>query len=192
MINNLKKMQRGFTLIETLVAVLLLVIAIAGPLTVASRAFNSALVAKDQITAYYLAQDALEYVRFRRDNACLTSFNANPTQTCQAAGTWLSAFGTNCDTSCRVDTNVNSIQACTISNATSCLLNYDTSLKRYTHAAGTATKFKRYVDLDRGVPTAKETLVTVTVSWPTNATTQAGCPTNTRCVILQEYIYNWQ
>lgn len=193
MINKFKKYQRGFTLMETLVAVLLLVIAIAGPLTVASRAFNSALVAKDQITAYYLAQDALEYVRFRRDSSCLTSLVADATQTCQAAGTWLNAFGSNCNTSCKVDTILNTITACVSSNTT-CVINYDSTGKRYLHTGGTATKFKRYVQIASGAsaPTTKEALVTVTVSWPTTAATQAGCPTNTRCVILKEYLYNWQ
>lgn len=190
---NKNTVQKGFTLIETLVAVLLLTVAIAGPLTVASRAFNNALVAKDQVTAYYLAQDALEYVRFRRDNACLTSFTADSTQTCQDAGNWLSAFGTTCDTACKVDTFPNTIAPCNPALAT-CTINYDSSNKRYVHTGGTATKFKRYVQIASGAsaPTTKEALVTVTVSWPTTAATQSGCPTNTRCVILKEYIYNWQ
>ena len=59
--------KKGFTLIETLVAILILTTAIAGPLTIASRGLNAALIAKDQTTASYLAQDAIEYVRAVRD-----------------------------------------------------------------------------------------------------------------------------
>ncbi|MEK7109478.1 MAG: prepilin-type N-terminal cleavage/methylation domain-containing protein [Patescibacteria group bacterium] len=67
--------NRGFTLIETLVAVLILVTAIAGPLTIASKGLQTALVAKDQTTAYYLAQDAVEFVRFARDTNRLQGNN---------------------------------------------------------------------------------------------------------------------
>jgi prepilin-type N-terminal cleavage/methylation domain-containing protein len=196
MINKFKQYNQGFTLIETLVAVLLLVVAIAGPLTVASRAFNSALVAKDQVTAYYLAQDALEYVRFRRDSRCLANGTA---QACISAATpWLTFFGTSCNTTgCTVDTILtgNAPTTCNPTIATGCVINYDSTNRRYVHTGGTASKFKRYVQIASGVsaPTTKEALVTVTVSWPSPATTQAGCPTtNTRCVILKEYIFNWQ
>ncbi len=86
MINNFIKQRlpagrRGFTLIETLVAVMILATAIAGPLTLASRALNTSLIAKDQITAYYLAQDAIEYVRYARDTNRLQG------------GDWLSGAG---------------------------------------------------------------------------------------------------
>jgi prepilin-type N-terminal cleavage/methylation domain-containing protein len=67
MINRILKQARGFTLVETLVAVLLLTVAIAGPLTIISKSLITALVAKDQVTAFFLAQDAVEYVRFVRD-----------------------------------------------------------------------------------------------------------------------------
>ena len=54
-----QKIARGFTLIETLIAVLILTTAIAGPLTIASKGLTATLVAKDQISAFYLAQDAV-------------------------------------------------------------------------------------------------------------------------------------
>src|SRR3569623_1745590 len=66
-----KTLKRGLTLIETLVAVMILASAVAGPLTIASRALNNARVAKDQITAFNLAQDGVEYVRFARDTNTL-------------------------------------------------------------------------------------------------------------------------
>jgi len=53
----------GFTLIETLVAIAVLMIAIAGPLTVAEKGLSASIYAKNQTTATYLAQDAMEYVR---------------------------------------------------------------------------------------------------------------------------------
>ncbi len=82
MINKLTiKNLQGFTLIETLLAVLLLATAIAGPLTIASKGLSAALVAKDQISAFYLAQDAMEQVRFIRDSNTL------------GGGDWLTGAG---------------------------------------------------------------------------------------------------
>jgi len=65
--------ERGFTLIETLVAITILMIAITGPLVFVSAAVSQALYAKDQITAFYLAQDAVEQVRNIRDTNAIIS-----------------------------------------------------------------------------------------------------------------------
>ena len=63
--------QRGFTLIETLVAVMLLSVAIVAPMSLATRSLSSAYYARDQITAFYLAQEAIEAVRALRDSQIL-------------------------------------------------------------------------------------------------------------------------
>jgi len=67
------KSGAGFTLIETLVAISILLIAIVGPLTLATRGLSAALVARDQMTASYLAQEAIEVLRLKRDEATLTT-----------------------------------------------------------------------------------------------------------------------
>jgi prepilin-type N-terminal cleavage/methylation domain-containing protein len=81
--------KRGFTLVEMLVAVLLLMTALAGPLTIASRGLTTSVVAKNQITAYYLAQDAIEYIRFIKESNQLCLIN-NPGGC--AASNWLSGL----------------------------------------------------------------------------------------------------
>ncbi len=63
----------GFTLIETLVAVTIIAVAIAGPLLSAARAMNAAAIAGEQLTASYLAQEGIEYVRLMRDDAYLAT-----------------------------------------------------------------------------------------------------------------------
>lgn len=55
--------QKGFTIIETLVAITILMIAIAGPLVVASKGLFSADLSKNQMTASYLAQESMEVIK---------------------------------------------------------------------------------------------------------------------------------
>src|SRR5579872_5742052 len=64
--------QKGFTIIETLVAIAVLMIAIVGPLTIAEQALTQATFSKDQMIASYLAEDAMESIRNIRDNNLLT------------------------------------------------------------------------------------------------------------------------
>jgi prepilin-type N-terminal cleavage/methylation domain-containing protein len=65
-------MKRGFTIIETLVAITILMISIAGPLTIANQAITSAVTAKNQMIATGLAQEALEYINNIKDNNLVT------------------------------------------------------------------------------------------------------------------------
>jgi len=65
---KLKKINKGFTIIETLVAITILMIAIAGPLTVATKGYTSSLDAKNQSIAINLAQEGLEYLNNQKDN----------------------------------------------------------------------------------------------------------------------------
>ncbi len=58
----------GFTLLETIIAIAILSAAILGPLELASRTIGSAVVSRNQITAFYLAQEGIEYVRNVRDD----------------------------------------------------------------------------------------------------------------------------
>jgi prepilin-type N-terminal cleavage/methylation domain-containing protein len=68
-----KKAERGFTILETLVAISILVIAITGPLAIISQSLRASFFARDQITAFYLAQEAIEYIRNQRDTNTLQS-----------------------------------------------------------------------------------------------------------------------
>lgn len=71
-----KLTTRGFTLIETMIAITILTFAVAGPLVTASRAIVAAQTARDQLTASYLAQEGVEYVRAMRDKEYLAAYQA--------------------------------------------------------------------------------------------------------------------
>jgi prepilin-type N-terminal cleavage/methylation domain-containing protein len=69
---SMKTPTRGFTLIETLVAVTILTFAVVGPMVTASRAIVAVESARDHLTASYLAQEGVEYVRAARDDQFLS------------------------------------------------------------------------------------------------------------------------
>ncbi|HEX8993663.1 MAG TPA: hypothetical protein VF803_00230, partial [Candidatus Paceibacterota bacterium] len=92
LLRRFSKAPSGFTLIESFVAITILVTAIAGPLSIASNSLRAALVASNQVSASFLAQEAIEYIRYTRDsnrlsgNAWTTYLNncisANGSQAC--------------------------------------------------------------------------------------------------------------
>jgi prepilin-type N-terminal cleavage/methylation domain-containing protein len=94
MININPKQNQGFTMIETLVAVAILMISIAGPLTIAQKGLVAAIYARDQVTASFLAQDVMEFVKNKRDEDVQTGLS-----------NWLDTLGI-CteENSCIVDT----------------------------------------------------------------------------------------
>ncbi len=72
---NYTTKHKGFTIIETLVAITILMISIVGPLTIAQKSLNAAIYARDQVTASFLAQDLMEMVKNNRDNYLAVSGN---------------------------------------------------------------------------------------------------------------------
>jgi len=79
--------KRGFTLIETMVAVAIVTLSVAGPLFTANSAITAATTARIQLTASYLAQEGIEYVRLLRDNEFLTTYRAGGTDISATAWT---------------------------------------------------------------------------------------------------------
>ncbi len=65
--------QAAFTLIETLVAVSLISVSIVTPMSLVTQSFSAAYYARDQVTAYNLAQEGIEAVRAIRDGNILAN-----------------------------------------------------------------------------------------------------------------------
>lgn len=75
MIKNTYKKQSGFSLIETLIAVSILMIAIAGPFALVQAGLFSSIHQRDQVTATYLAQEAIEYIKNVRDGNSYSQYS---------------------------------------------------------------------------------------------------------------------
>jgi len=66
--------QSGFSLIETLVAITILLVVIVGPLSITSSTARSTSFASDQVTAFFLAQEGVELAQKARDDFLLRRF----------------------------------------------------------------------------------------------------------------------
>lgn len=76
MLKNLKIQignSKAFTLVEALVAISILMIAIASPMTLAQKGLSTATLSKDQMTASFLVQDAIEAVKNIRDQIAVSA-----------------------------------------------------------------------------------------------------------------------
>jgi Tfp pilus assembly protein PilV len=158
---NLKK-NRGFTLLEALVAVSILMVAVSAPITIAQKGLSSAVYSKDQMVASYLAQDAIEYIKNKRDNVTMNS------DTFDWADLWDGDTGLGeClrDDGCRIDTIDNSIRS--FSSGEYLRKNPTTGFYQYTD--GDNTRFTRQIKITKKDPSeAYEALVAVTVRWGEN------------------------
>ena len=68
MTNNLQlTTNKGFTIVESLVAISILVLAITGATSAIQTGISSYIFSKDQIIAFYLAQEGFEQIRNIRD-----------------------------------------------------------------------------------------------------------------------------
>jgi prepilin-type N-terminal cleavage/methylation domain-containing protein len=63
----------GFTFIETLVAITVLLVAVVAPMSLASDGIIASRLAQDQIVAFYLGQEGVEAVKNMRDHNRLTN-----------------------------------------------------------------------------------------------------------------------
>ena len=70
-----KTKNLGFTLIETLGAIVILITAITATFTAVQSGISTSIQSKNEITAFYLAQEAIEYIRNIRDENSINGLN---------------------------------------------------------------------------------------------------------------------
>ena len=171
------KFKTGVTLIETLVAITILSAAVAGPMVLSIKNIGIAAVSKDQLVAFYLGQEVIEYVRNVRDTNLIGGNN------------WLNGL-----TDCLLSTSPNGCYIDVIKSpiiiavcGTSCpKLDFDGV--NYTYKPGGTdgnTAFIRTVKIDDTVGIGgDEAKVNISVKW----TGKYGG----KIVNLQDNIFNWR
>lgn len=156
--------RKGFTLVETMVAIAVLAIALVGPYSAVETALNASYVARDELIASSLAQEGMEYIRSIRDNNYLNN-----------RVSWLTGLSTlgcynNAASYCIVDPTLGDVNTTPSAISASALAGVPvlkvTSTGLYNHqnlASNTNTRFKRTVQIT--TVSATEVKVTVVVSW---------------------------
>ncbi len=84
--------KKGFTLIETLIAIAIIMIAITGPFAATENSIDAANISRDKTIAVFLAQEGIEYVRAVRDKVYIKECFSNNGINCSE---WWNAFTTN-------------------------------------------------------------------------------------------------
>jgi len=166
----------GFTLVETLVAIAVLTIAIVAPMSLTTQSLSSAYYARDQVTAFHLAQEAIEAVRSVRDGNVLSNAFGEPADL-------LSGFPSTSGEPFIVDTRDNTMTLCPAQTCPP--LQTDGNFYGYGGgAAGWAdTRFTREVRA-QFVSEPDEIRVSVTVRWATGAQ-------SARSFTISENLFRW-
>lgn len=176
-----KSQQSGFSLVETLVAITILLVVIVGPMKISSKASNSSSFSNEQVVAFFLAQEGAEIAQKARDDAIIKSFlptghtdydadpwatfirevsNPRPFRWCYAAD------GCGLELNTDDDGTLKPVERC--NGAGSCRLYYDSSNERarYTHepAGNTQTPYTRIVYFET-MPGDQQVKVTSRVYW---------------------------
>jgi prepilin-type N-terminal cleavage/methylation domain-containing protein len=197
-----KSSQSGFSLVETLVAITILLLVIIGPMTISSSTAKSTSFASEQVQAFFLAQEGIEIVIKERDSALLKQFlpNINPSYNPNAWDDFVGNVGTSplddcfkasntdgCGLDLNDDGTLYSNIDCGAGNA--CALKYYDSSGRakYTHdsAVGVGTKFTRKIYMDHvGGSPSDEVQVRSVVEWRT------GSLKDSQQVEVETYLFN--
>lgn len=163
--------QLGFTLLETMVAIAILLIAVAGPISIIGDSLQKIYFARDQVVAVNLAQEGIEAARQVRDSNFLSITQGG-------IGNWLTGISQNQDYIVDADASVGPVFISCGSGCSKRVYFYfdggspGISFYRQSQFAPgsgwTATPFSRVIAVDNGcTPAATECKVTSTVTWKT-------------------------
>jgi type II secretory pathway pseudopilin PulG len=173
--------KKGFTLVEALVAVFILTFSIVTLMTVVSTSLFSSRYARNEITASYLAQEAVDFIRNDRDSLFFL-YSANPD-----VDYWNKfkekyhncIFGVNNRDGCYFnvyimlknrenDDSSDLIKNCDVASETKCPeFNYDKKGDQmfYSYEGNNKSNFERKIVIKESVSNVDELIVTVTVLW---------------------------
>jgi prepilin-type N-terminal cleavage/methylation domain-containing protein len=178
---TLPQEHKGFTLVETLVAITILTVAIVGPMYTIRSSLLTSYTARDKMIATSLAQESIEHIRARRDdNYLYTTVNGVGSRDWNYSLDNLSCYSTSAGNAnyCTTDSSQDNIVPC-IGQCGKLSISPN---KLYTQqSVGTTTTFTRRVQMYEATP--NEIRITVIVDWTTN--------TQPYSVTVTGVIYNW-
>lgn len=130
--------QGGFSLVETLVAITLLLLVIVGPMTIVSSSARSTSFSSEQVTAFFLAQEGAELVQKARDDLQLQNYGQTGWNTfTNTSGTYSACYTTSgCGLTIRTDSTgtLNTPVSCsTLANCNLSLQTTGTARSRFVH-----------------------------------------------------------
>ncbi len=164
--------QKGFSLVETLVALTILLVSLVAPMTIASKSLQNIFYAREQYTAIMLAQEGLEATVYLQRSAMVDALHNGGN-----AWTWYTLLPSNCRgaNGCGLDFSGNATNPVSVavnncgSGGTACLLNLDTgsSRARYHHGgSGTPSPYSRIIRVtDAGSGNFSQVVVESEVTW---------------------------
>lgn len=178
MIENRKQKNKGFTILETLVAISILLLSITGPMTFAQSGLRAAFVSRDQVTAFFLAQDVIEYVKNVRDNNLIDINNGG-------TNGWIDGLESCIGDTCTIDTTTATGSIVSCPSAVGC---DDTNPLKINNGFfgfdGDSSIFTRVIEIEE-IETNQEAEVTVTITWETHGSI------GVREIVVRENIFNW-
>lgn len=144
--------QRGFSFIEVLVAISILLVAIVGPMTIASDGLQISHLARERAVAVFLAQEGLEGVYYFQGNAGLDVLRTPSTNTWAWVNSSIPAGCTNgAGQSCRLDTTGSEPVYEVCNDAEDCRVYYQEGAAvpyRQGSTSGNATRYIREITFD--------------------------------------------
>lgn len=174
---QLQKQHCGFTLVETLVAISLLLLVIIGPMTIAQKGIKNAYFANEQTTAVFLAQEAIEAVRALRDAQGMRALADEG-----GADDWLVELENTCSDGCAYVSEDRAFEECVENN--NCRLQLKSNGKyAYDGDVNSNSPFTRTVVVNDDNSDDGYVAVTVSVTWESSILGE-------RDVVLQTQIYN--
>lgn len=169
--------KRGFTLIEMMIAIFIMLVGMTGTLSLLQRTISSGSFSSTRLIAAYLAQEGLEIVRNVRDTNWLEARSA--------ANSWDEGLAACAGNGFIADYN-HSYGPSQIDPSFTCYsgqyLNVDAG-GFYSYSSGTQTKFQRKIITAQGGSSDIRS-VSVEINW-----TDGGA---TSSLSVQENLYNWK
>lgn len=172
--------QSGFSLVEVLVSITILLLVIVGPLQIIARSINSTNFSTEQVNAWFLAQEGLELAQKGRDDLVLQNFKlqinppgeANPIT--EFLADYAACFASNgCGLNIGDGTTLSVPVTCGVISNCRLYLYSDSQRSAYRHDfdVNRVTPFTRVVKMERfpASGTVREIKVTSTVTWRTGS-----------------------